>query len=108
MRHNGKPMGLATPQDIGRHVHRRARPDHPDQPAAATGIDYLHLVEAEHAQADARRINFDALTSQPAQHLVQTDHSGPRTNDPATPVADPDDNQPRHDDQPDRAGQEAS
>jgi sulfatase modifying factor 1 len=45
VRHNGKPVGLATPQDIGRHVHRRARPDRPDKPAAATGIDYLHLVD---------------------------------------------------------------
>ena len=26
---------------------------------------YLHLVEAEHVRSDARRINFDALTSQP-------------------------------------------
>ena len=64
VRHNGKPMGLATPQVIGRHAHPKARPEQPTPPAAApTGIDYLRLVEADHHAADARRINFDALTS---------------------------------------------
>jgi putative transposase len=64
VRHNGKPMGLAAPRVIGRHVHRKARSEQPTPPPPATGIDYLHLVEAEHTRADARRINFDALTSQ--------------------------------------------
>lgn len=64
VRHKGKPMGLAKPRVIGRHVHRKARPEQAAPPAPATGIDYLHLVEAEHARGDARRINFDALTSQ--------------------------------------------
>ena len=63
--HNGKPMGLATPQVIGRHAHPKARTEQPPPPAAPpTGIDYLRLVEADHHAADARRINFDALTSQ--------------------------------------------
>jgi putative transposase len=106
VRHNGKPFGLATPQDIGRHVHRRARPDHPDQPAAATGIDYLHQVEAEHAKADARRINFDALTSQPAQRPIEADDNGPSANDAVTPVSDFEDTQTRDDDQTDRPGQD--
>jgi len=65
VRHNAKPMGLATAQVIGRHAHPKARPEQPTPPAAPpTGIDYLRLVEAEHHAADARRINFDALTSQ--------------------------------------------
>lgn len=65
VRHNGKPMGLANPQVIGRHAHPKARPEQPAPPAAPpTGIDYLRLVEADHHAADARRINFDALTSQ--------------------------------------------
>lgn len=64
VRHNGKPMGLATPQVIGRHAHPKARPERPaPPPAPPTGIDYLRLVEADHRAADARRINFDALTS---------------------------------------------
>jgi putative transposase len=65
VRHNGKPMGLATPQVIGRHVHPKARPDLPATPPPPTGIDYLHLVAAAHDAADARRINFDAITSPP-------------------------------------------
>jgi putative transposase len=66
VRHRDKPWGLARPRVIGRHVHRKARPEQPAAaPAPPTGIDYLHLVEAEHARGDARRINFDALTSQP-------------------------------------------
>ncbi len=65
VRHNDKPMGLATPQVIGRHAHPKARPEQPPPPPAPpTGIDYLRLVEADHRAADARRINFDALTSQ--------------------------------------------
>jgi putative transposase len=64
VRHKGKPWGLAVPRVVGRHVHRKARPEQPAPPPAATGIDYLHLVEAEHARGDAKRINFDALTSQ--------------------------------------------
>jgi putative transposase len=56
---------MATPQVIGRHAHPKARPEQPaPPPAPPTGIDYLRLVEADHRAADARRINFDALTSQ--------------------------------------------
>jgi putative transposase len=63
VRHNGKPMGLATPQVIGRHAHPKARPDHADpEPATPTGIDYLRLVAAAHDTADARRIDYRAVT----------------------------------------------
>src|SRR5262249_13040266 len=65
VRHNGKPMGLASPQVIGRHAHPKAPTERPAAaPPPSTGIDYLRLVEAEHRAADARRINFDALTGQ--------------------------------------------
>jgi putative transposase len=73
VRHNGKPLGLARPRVIGRHVHRKARVEQPAPPPSSTGIDYLHLVEAEHARTDARRINFDALTSQPTPDTAQPD-----------------------------------
>jgi putative transposase len=77
VRHNGKPMGLATPRVIGRHVHRKARSEPPTPPPPATGIDYLHLIEAEHNRADARRINFGALTNQPEKpDPAQTEDSG--------------------------------
>lgn len=46
-------------------MHRKARPEQPATPPPATGIDYLHLIAAEHTRGDAKRINFDALTSQP-------------------------------------------
>jgi putative transposase len=71
VRHNGKPMGLATPQVIGRHVHPKARPDLPAKPPPPTGIDYLHLVQAAHDAADARRINFSAITSPPPDEASQ-------------------------------------
>jgi putative transposase len=77
VRHNGKPMGLARAQVIGRHAHPKARTERPaSAPAPPTGIDYLRLVEADHHAADARRINFDALTSQ-ATNAAQTDDDGP-------------------------------
>ncbi len=49
VRFNGRPMGRAVPHQIGRHVHPDAHPD-PATPttAAATGIDYLALVAAQH------------------------------------------------------------
>lgn len=66
VRHNGKPMGLATPQVIGRHAHPKARPEHVDpDPPAPTGIDYLRLVAAAHDTADARRIDYRAVTGPP-------------------------------------------
>ena len=76
VRHKGKPWGLAKPRVIGRHVHRKARPEQPAPPPPATGIDYLHLVEAEHARGDAKRINFDALTSQPDDPQPAPDSAG--------------------------------
>src|SRR6266542_3160236 len=67
VRHNGKPMGLATPQVIGRHAHPKARPEHVEAapPAAQTGIDYLRLVAAAHDIAAARRIDYRAVTGPP-------------------------------------------
>ena len=40
IRYQGRPMGTAVPQRIGRHIHPDARPDLPPPPAP-TGIDYL-------------------------------------------------------------------
>jgi len=60
VRFGGRPMGKAVPHRIGRHVHARARPDSAP-PAAATGIDYLHLVEARHTAELAQRLRYDQL-----------------------------------------------
>lgn len=48
VRLDGRPMGPAVAQRIGRHAHPAARPDPATTPAAPpTGIDYLRLVEAQ-------------------------------------------------------------
>jgi putative transposase len=88
VRHNGKPTGLASPQVIGRHAHPKARTERPaPPPAPPTGIDYLRLVEADHRAADARRINFDALTS-------QATNTAPADDDPEHGQQQPDHQQP--------------
>jgi putative transposase len=61
VRYQGRPMGVALPQRIGRHVHPQARPDEPAGPPPATGIDYLGLVAARYEDATRRRIAYSAL-----------------------------------------------
>jgi len=62
VRWNGKPHGLARPQQVSRHSHPKARPETPAAPPPATGIDYLGILAAEHDQAARRhRIRYDAL-----------------------------------------------
>jgi putative transposase len=62
VRWNARPMGAAVPVVIGRHAHPAARPEPgAEPPPPATGIDYLHLVEA---RADAeldRRISYAGM-----------------------------------------------
>lgn len=69
VRYQGRPMGLAVPHRIGRHVHPDARPDLPSPPAAPTGIDYLALVAAQHRAELAVRINYTDL---PASGVVDS------------------------------------
>src|SRR6266702_2465762 len=62
VRWNGKPYGLARPQQIRRHSHPRAKPETPAAPPPPTGIDYLGIIAAAHEQAARRhRIRYDAL-----------------------------------------------
>jgi putative transposase len=62
VRHHDRTFGLATPFRIGRHAHPKARPETPPgQPAPATGIDYLRLVDAAHDAALGERVNYHAL-----------------------------------------------
>jgi putative transposase len=78
VRWHGKPYGLAIPRQIRRHAHPRARREQPDTPPpAATGVDYLGIIAAEHASAQRRRINYGALTrpSQPGQADAQQEES---------------------------------
>jgi putative transposase len=62
VRWNGAPYGLAVPRKIGRHSHPKAKPEEPGTPPPGTGIDYLGIIAAEHAEAARRhRIRYDAL-----------------------------------------------
>jgi putative transposase len=60
VRYQGRAMGAAVPQQIGRHVHPAARAESPPPPAP-TGIDYLALVEARHAAELATRVSYATL-----------------------------------------------
>ena len=61
--YQGRPMGDGVPHQIRRHTHPQARPDPAEPPRPPTGIDYLTLVEAAHAAALARRIDYAALAT---------------------------------------------
>lgn len=64
VRYQGRALGPAIPHRIGRHVHRKARPDTNTPPPAPTGIDYLHLVETAHTAELAARLRYDQLDDQ--------------------------------------------
>jgi putative transposase len=72
VRWQGRSMGQAVPHVIGRHVHAKARPDDTTPPApVATGIDYLHLVQAQHTAELTERVQYahlreDSPTAEPA------------------------------------------
>jgi putative transposase len=58
----GRKVGTAVPQVIGRHAHPKAPPDEDDPaPAALTGIDYLRLVADADAAALADELRLSAL-----------------------------------------------
>ena len=64
VRYQGRNMGQAVPHKIGRHVHPHVETP-PPAPAAATGIDYLHLIAEDHQQQlhdAAGRIDYATLT----------------------------------------------
>jgi putative transposase len=65
VRHNGQPFGTAIPHELRTHVHPKATAEPPEvldgMPTTSTAIDYLALVEAEHAQATRRPINYGDL-----------------------------------------------
>jgi putative transposase len=62
VRYNRRSMGTAVPVVIGRHSHPAARPEPGTEPApVATGIDYLHLVEARADAELERRISYAGI-----------------------------------------------
>ena len=63
---NGSPYGTAVPRVIGRHSHPKAKPEEPGTPPpGATGIDYLAIIAAEHAEAVCRPPFFLSVKSAP-------------------------------------------
>lgn len=68
VRFQGRPMGRAIPHKIGRHVHKKARPDETTAPPATpTGIDYLNLIEAAHTAEMTEKLRYSHLTDD--QHI---------------------------------------
>jgi putative transposase len=59
---DGHPAGAATPFILGRHVHP-AVPQAARQPARATGIDYLGMVQTAHEAVTSAPIAFRHLTN---------------------------------------------
>ncbi len=76
VRYAGRPMGLAVPEQIGRHAHPAARPEAAEPPPAPTGIDYLGLVEARVAAATRRRIAYAELALPGLEPPVPTGSDG--------------------------------
>jgi putative transposase len=77
VRWHGRPMGVAVPHKIGRHVHRKARPDDPAPPAPApTGIDYLRLVEAQHTTELADRLRYAPLADPARDAKLEAELAG--------------------------------
>ena len=75
VRWHGRPMGAAVAHRIDRHVHHKARPDDTTPPPpAATGIDYLRLVEARHTAELAERVRYSQLPDD--QDLLEHGHAG--------------------------------
>ena len=72
--HNNRPFGLAVPHTLARHAHPKAKPETPaDQPAPATGIDYLRLVDTARTADLGRQINYTTLLPDPTD---QPEHDG--------------------------------
>ena len=64
VRFEGRSMGPAVAHVLRRHTHPMAKPE-AAPPPAATGIDYLGLVESRHAAELARRIDYVQLRLPP-------------------------------------------
>ncbi|MFD9044676.1 DDE-type integrase/transposase/recombinase [Streptomyces bottropensis] len=74
VRLDGKEAGTATPFQINRHSHPKARPEIPaEEPKVTTGIDYLGLVDNAHSNHLGTKINYAALAEPPAESLDLTD-----------------------------------
>lgn len=72
VRYQGRPMGMAVAQHIGRHTHPKARPE-AQPPPVPTGIEYLELLAARRdAELTGRRIAYTAVA--PTATFEDPDH----------------------------------
>ena len=58
-------MGPGVAHVVGRHTHPMVKPEVTPAAPAATGIDYLGLIEARHAAELAARIDYSGLPATP-------------------------------------------
>jgi len=83
VRFQGRPLGLAVPVVISRHVHPQAKPE-AAPPARPTGIDYLGLLAARReAELAGRPIDYAALAERgqaDAKPSGGSDGDGPNPN----------------------------
>ena len=61
VRYQERPFGLAVPHKLARHSHPKAKPEIPKEPAPATGIDYLRLIDTARTRELGEKINYTAL-----------------------------------------------
>jgi putative transposase len=69
VRFAGRPLGVAAPRRIGRHVHPAARAEPGPKTPPTSGIDYLRLIEARRRAELSRRIDYRDLPS-----IADTNH----------------------------------
>lgn len=78
VRYHGKSWGLATPFEITRHSHPKARPETPPEPAKPTGIDYARLLVDNHQAELAAGINYAAITTRATNDVFGEQLDGQR------------------------------
>lgn len=80
VRLDGADAGTALPFQINRHSHPKARPEVPaEEPKPTTGIDYLALIDAQHAAELANKVNYAAFGPAPEQPADLSDIASPDT-----------------------------
>jgi putative transposase len=92
IRWSQQSFGRATVHDIRTHVHPTAaghRDTGDDTPPAASGIDYLALVAADHHAATRRSINFADLPAREDEQPNERELPDPWPHEPPLPFDDP-------------------
>ncbi len=91
VRYQDRPMGLALPHRIGRHVHAKARPDETVPPPTPTGIDYLKLIEDRHTTTLTTRLRYAGLTTPDPGRTTKPELAEQIPGQLSVPGTDPDD-----------------